>query len=200
MSTYPPLFSPHLGDKLVDWALLARAGGQTLVVDKDILELGPSYGIDLMMWAPYARSYTMIESAPNVIDHLQPMVDLLRARACAVSLITANLQHGDPSHVLMPGQQTPTADLVIDFGTVDNVLDGLHPFAMAYRALRPGGMLLTTYANRGYFEEEYSPSGDELRFTPQALANFFRHELGALTVVRMGEDQPRAGMAVQRPL
>lgn len=187
-----PLFSPHLGDKLVDWKLLTAAGGQDLVAGKDILELGPSYGLDLMMWAPWAKSYSMIESALDVVEHIEPVIARLwkQKYACSVALHIHNMQN------LPFPVSSARYDLVIDFGTVDNVLNGSKPYDEALRALRPGGWLLTTYANFAYFKETLSACGDELRFDPGTLAEVLRQHADVRH--RLFEDQPRAAMAVQK--
>lgn len=184
------LLPPHLGDKLIDWDLLAKAGGMDLLIGKDVLEFGPSYGIDLYMFAPYARSYTMIESAPDVLDHLQPLTRLLNDRDAAALVIVRNLRQP------LDAFAGKNYDLVIDFGTVDNVLAGVKPYEEAMRLLRPGGVLLTTYANRKVLGTEFSECGDEVRFDPGGLASWFTG-LGD-PFVRIHEDQPRAGMAVRR--
>lgn len=185
-----PLLPPHLGDKLIDWELLAKAGGMELLIDKDVLEFGPSYGIDLYMFGPYARSYTMIESAPDVLDHLQPLTKLLNDRDAAALTIVRNLQQPLDTFV------GNSYDLVIDFGTVDNVLAGVAPYEEALRVLRPGGVLLTTYANQKVLGSKFSECGDEVRFDPGGLASWFSGYGDPF--VRIHEDQPRAGMAVRR--
>lgn len=185
-----PLLSPYLADKLTDWELLARAGGQPLMIDKDVLELGPSYGIDLMMWAPYARSYTMLDSAQDVHAHLAPLLATQRRWGRSVNLIDHNMQQPFP----LPAN---AFDVVIDFGTIDNVLADTRPFHEALRVLKPGGVLLSTYANRDVFVESTSPSGDEIRFRPGALTAELLTAGSALVAV-FGEDQPRAGVAVRK--
>lgn len=184
------LLSPHLGDKLVDWKLIEVMGGQGLFTGKDVLEFGPSYGIDLIMWAPWTASYTMIESAADVLDHLHPIVAWLGQHGRTVSIIPHNLQ----AHIPLPDQ---CVDVVIDFGTIDNVLAGYGPYMEAARLLRPGGHLLSTYANRLVLQEPTSSCGDEQRFYPNDLLK----ELGSVGLsvcYRIAEDQPRAGLICQK--
>ena len=183
------LLSPHLSDKLVDWRLLEQAGGQALVIEKQILELGPSYGLDLMMWAPWAKHYTMLDSDPTVHAHLTPMIELFAGKR-DVTLLRHNMQQPFAA-ALAP------VDLVIDFGTVDNVLAGFLPYEESIKLLAPKGVLVTTYANRAFFQEDKSPSGDEQRFEPQQLVQLFTQN-GCEVYIRMNEDQARAGMAVRK--
>jgi SAM-dependent methyltransferase len=199
------VYSPHLGDKLTDWQLIELSGGQSLLLDKDIVEYGPCYGLDLLMWTPWARSYTMIESDPKILDHLSPFITALQRGegvtvgaqgggkgAAPVRLIDANLQHRLP----LPDQM---ADVVIDFGTVDNVLAGYAPYEEAARLLRPGGVLLITYANLDFFKEPMSACGDEQRFSPGELAKHLVYTIDAFDVIaRFAENQPRAGMSLRR--
>lgn len=189
-----PLLPPHLGDKLVDWQLLAAAGGMELLIDKNVLELGPSYGLDVYAFTPYAKSYVVVESAPDVLAHLESLrhaVWLQTARVNPPVIIKHNLQL--PIDKVADGGY----DLVIDFGTIDNVLGGYLPYREAARVLKPGGVLLTTYANWAHFKTDKSPSGDEVRLHPEELA----HELSTMDLevyVRLFEDQPRAAMAARK--
>lgn len=188
------LLPPHLGDKLVDWQLLAAAGGMELLIDKNVLEFGPSYGLDVYAFAPYAKSYVCVESAPDVLGHLDGLchaIWLQTARINPPVIIKHNLQ--------LPIDKVADADydLVIDFGTIDNVLAGYLPYREAARVLRPGGVLLTTYANWAHFKTDKSPSGDEVRLHPLELD----HELRGMDLepyVRLFEDQPRAAMAARK--
>lgn len=184
------MLPPYLGDKLADWNLLRQAGGQELVIGKDVLELGPSFGVDLFCLAPYAKSYTMIESSPEVLDHLRFVVDRWRALGHDVNLVDANLQHP-------LAFADATFDLVIDFGTIDNVIAGYAPYREACRVLRPGGMLISTYASRDHFGTAMSDCGDEHRFFAREMRECLRRE-GMEIVQQYNVDQPRAAIAARK--
>lgn len=184
------LSPPHLSDKLIDWRLIENAGGQTLFDGKDVIDFGPSFGLDMITWSFFTRSYTVVESAPDVLAHIWKLKNLFRERD--ISIVEHNLQKpltffGDESF-----------DIVIDFGTVDNLISEMEPYREAWRLLRPGGYLFTTYANLRYFKTPISHARDEHRFDPTALLDFFS-ELGARYLTHSGDDQPRAGLVVRKP-
>lgn len=184
------MLPPYLGDKLADWNLLRQAGGQELVIGKDVLELGPSFGVDLFCLAPYAKSYTMIESSPQVLDHLRFVVDRWQALGHDVALIQANLQHP-----LVFADAT--FDLIIDFGTIDNVIAGLEPYREACRVLRPGGVLLSTYASRDHFGTAMSDCGDEHRFYAREIKSLLKDQHMDV-FCHYNVDQPRAAIAARK--
>lgn len=184
------LSPPHLSDKLIDWRLIENAGGQNILTGKDVIDFGPSFGLDMITWSFFTKSYTVVESAPDVLMHIRKMKAAFPDRDIAI--VEANLQNplaffGDA-----------TFDAVIDFGTIDNLVMGTAPYAEAWRLLRPGGHLFTTYANLRYFQAPISECGDEHRFDPTALLDLFS-EWGARYITSSGDDQPRAGLVVQKP-
>lgn len=132
--------SPPLGDKLADLETLAHLGGNAFIDGRDVLELGPARGVDALLLADRARSWTSVDMDPAVIAHVQRVAPDVRAMAVDLS------------------QPWPFADgsfdLVIDFSTLDDVFaaDGsgaaLLGYAEASRVLREGGHLVGTYANR----------------------------------------------------
>jgi SAM-dependent methyltransferase len=187
---YKRLFPPSLGDKMFDWQLLSEAGGQAILQDRDVVEFGPSFGVDFYMWAPIVKSYAMIDSAPDIMAWLVPLIETFIERDFAVSLHRSNLQNALPF-------KDACCDMVIDFGTIDNVLAGFHPYAEAARILRSGGILVSSYANYWFFREDKSPSGDEERFNPDQLAKFLADQ-GCEIRVRKNEDQPRAGIVARK--
>lgn len=184
------MLPPHLGDKLADWNLLRLAGGQELVIGKDVLELGPSFGVDLFCLAPYARTYTMLESSPEVLEHLRFLHDRWIALGHDIALVPYDLR----KPLVFADAQF---DLVIDFGTIDNVLGGLLPYREACRVLRPGGMLISTYASFDHFGEPYSACGDEHRFSAVELTETLI-ECGMEMLHRYDIDKPRAAVAARK--
>jgi hypothetical protein len=187
---YKRLLPPSLGDKMMDWQLLADAGGQAILQDRDVIEFGPSFGLDFFMWCPIVRSYMMIDSAPDIRAWLRPFIEIARDRDIDAFLEEANLQR--PLFT-----KASCCDVVIDFGTIDNVVAGFFPYSEAIRILRPGGHLISSYANYLYFREEKSPCGDEERFSPDHLAAFLV-KLGCEILIRKNEDQPRAGIVARK--
>lgn len=184
------LSPPHLSDKLIDWRLIEMAGGQELLTDKDVIDFGPSYGLDMITWSFFTKSYTVVESAPDVLAHIWTMKNCFRERDIAI--VEYNLQA--PLKFFNDG----SFDVVIDFGTIDNLISGLEPYREAWRLLRTGGHLFTTFANLRYFKTPISHAGDEHRFDPGELAHSFFPSLGGTIVTRSGEDQPRAGMVIRK--
>jgi SAM-dependent methyltransferase len=191
-----PLIPPHLGDKLADLQLLAAAGGQMLLQDKTVLEFGPSYGVELYYLAPVTSLYVVVESAPDVIDHVRPLIELLNERKRCATLLTHDLRKPLP---MASATDAMGYDVVIDFGTVDNVLATPNslPYEEAIRVLKPGGTLITSYANFDHFKTRASECGDEYRFSSGELMALFK-VLRCDVVYRQGEDQPRAGMVVKK--
>ena len=149
---------PPLGDKLADWQALSDAGGEELLRDRDVLDVGPFWGIDAALFAPRARSYTAIDSADAVLDQVHRI-------APSVRLVLADL--------LQPWPFEPaTFDTVLDFSTLDDVGRPDVGYLEAARVLRPGGTLLTCFANsRGIDTSvEYTTSDpEELRRSLEAM-------------------------------
>lgn len=145
---------PHFGDKYDDWRRIAEAGGDALFTGKDVLDIGPCYGLDIYAFAAKARSYTVIDSDPAVINHL---AWLSSGQGPRFNLIVANLQNGIPC-------EEDFFDTVLDLGTLDNVLAGIGIYQDAMRVLRRRGVFVCSYANRDVLTERFSPSGDEERF------------------------------------
>lgn len=191
-----PLIPPYLSDKLADLQLLAVAGGQQLIQGKTVLEFGPSYGVELYYLAPITQIYVVVDTAPDVIEHVRPIIDLHNSRKMCATLLEHNLQKPLP---FRDATVEMGYDVVLDFGTIDNVLatPAALPYEEAIRVLKPGGTFITSYANFDYFKDRKSPSGDEYRFAPAELAALFL-KLGCDVVHRQGNDQPRAGMVVRK--
>lgn len=183
-----PLSPPHLSDKLIDWKLIENAGGQNLLAGKDVIDFGPSFGLDMITWSFFTKSYTVVESAPDVLVHIRAMRRLFPERD--ITVYEHNLQ-------IPLGYPDTSFDVVIDFGTVDNLIKGYAPFEEAWRLLRYGGYLFTTFANLNFFKTPISDCGDEHRFDPIDLRALF-YTLGGRYVTHSGDDQPRAGLVVQK--
>ncbi len=182
------LSPPHLSDKLSDWRLIELAGGQTIFNGKDVIDFGPSYGLDMITWSYFTRSYTVIESAPDVLEHIMPMRNLFPERN--IKIVDHNLQEA----ILCDAE---SFDVVIDFGTIDNVMAGDSPFIDAMRILRVGGLLLSTFANYDHFGMPFSSSLDEHRFVPADLIARLTG-LGGKVVITTGLDHPRAGLVMRK--
>lgn len=183
------LSPPHLSDKLIDWRLIENAGGQELLTGKDVIDFGPSYGLDMITWSFFTKSYTVVESAPDVLVHIRALKSLLRERD--ITIVEWDLQK--PLEFYTGG----SFDVVIDFGTIDNLIKGYEPFFEAWRLLRPGGYLFTTYANLRYFKQPISDCGDEHRFDPQALREALL-SMGGTYITHSGDDQGRAGLVMRK--
>lgn len=184
------LSPPHLSDKLIDWRLIENAGGQNILTGKDVIDFGPSFGLDMITWSFFTKSYTVVESAPDVLMHIRKMKALFLERDIAI--VEANLQ--EPLVFYPDG----SFDVVIDFGTIDNLIRSYGPYHEAWRLLRSGGVLFTTFANLQHFGTPISECGDEHRFDPTNLREMFL-SWGAKYITHSGDDQPRAGLVVRKP-
>jgi len=176
---------PPLGDKLVDWNTLVHVGGEEFIRGHDVLEIGPEYGLDAIMFAHQARRYVIIENADDVsawIQHLQRSGVIGRKTELRfVDAIT--LPFGDREF-----------DLVLDFGTFDNTSDPLSCYREACRVLRHHGILVTTYANA----QVLGPLGEgEIRQDPDKLDQFLTDN-GMWVRLRRNEKQARAAMIAQK--
>lgn len=177
---------PHVGDKFEDWQRLVEAGGESILAGKDVLDLGPSYGVEIYALAPKTRSYTVVESDPSVLEHLERLAILVKFHVAR-----HNLQNGIPFEDRM-------FDTVIDFGTIDNVLGGIGIYQECLRVLRPGGVFVCSYANQNVLGSRHSPSGDEERFTFDELQSALI-KAGAIMVTSIGDrTHARAGLIARK--
>lgn len=125
--------APPLSDKLTDWAGLADVGGEGLIHGKDVLDVGPLYGVDALVFASKAKSYTLLDYSEAVLEHchnVEPLARLVRGDVC------------QPWPLESAG-----FDTVLDFSTFDDVEYPERAYAEAARVLRPGGSLVTSFAN-----------------------------------------------------
>jgi len=180
-----PLTSPHFSDKIEDWLRIVQAGGEALFTDKDVLDLGPSYGIDTYMFAPKCRSYTVVETAPDVLEHLAKLQSVVN-----FNVVVHNLQRTLPF-------SDASFDLVMDLGTLDNVLGGVLPYQECMRVLRPGGLFLCAFANQEVLGTRFSECGDEERRTYHELVALLT-DAGAKDVVGARVMQARAGLIARK--
>lgn len=123
---------PPAGDKAVDRWALASAGGPAILVDRRVLEIGPCYGVDAEEFAGIARPYVVVDIDELVIEWIR------RFAPRAVGLV------GDARALPFA---SGVFDVVLDFGSLDNVGQPLLGYAEASRVLAPGGVLVTTYGN-----------------------------------------------------
>lgn len=180
-----PLTSPHFSDKIEDWMRIVAAGGEALFTDKDALDLGPSYGIDTYMFAPKCRSYTVVETAPDVLEHLTKLQTVIN-----FNVVVHNLQKTLPF-------PDASFDTVLDLGTIDNVLGGIRVYQECIRVLRPGGVFVCSFANQDFLGDRFSPALDEERFTYSELAAALV-DAGAKDVVGARVAQARAGLIARK--
>jgi hypothetical protein len=127
----------------------------------------------------------------------------------AINLVSHDLRDPPTS---IPGA---FADVVIDFGTIDNVTDpaagvatsseyGLGAYREAARILRPGGLLLTTFADLRFWKTTASVVGDEIRRAPGELTVFLNDQgMAALPLYNNGAGilpapAARVGMAFRK--
>jgi ubiquinone/menaquinone biosynthesis C-methylase UbiE len=175
---------PTLSDKLVDWHAFVLVGGETFIKTRNVLEIGPSFGLDTIFFAPSAKRWTVLDNAPDVLAWIAGHTHRL--------LPGLDLVSGDARKLPF---EDDTYQLVLDFGTFDNTGDPWACYAEAVRVLSRHGILITSYANL----QVLGPSDDkwEIRSAPGQL----RRYLESMNMwVRYDErhDQARASMIAQK--
>lgn len=170
---------PTLSDKLADWEGLAMAGGESPIAGKRVLDVGPLYGVDALMFSTKAAPYIVLDSAPTVLEHVHlvaPSAECVRSDAC----------------VPWPFDDA-TFDLVLDFSTFDDTKDPHFCYRQAARVLAPGGILVTSYANALVI----APTTWWTKQDPDALAAHLE-ACGLRVFHRLREDQARAMMIADK--
>jgi len=166
---------PPLSDKMVDWNALCEAGGETFFRDKDVLDVGPAYGLDAFMFAFYAKSYVVLDSYEVSLDHVARVAPKSKGIEC-------NLMEKWPV-------ADASFDTILDFSTFDDSGAVEHCYREAARALRSQGTLVTSYANA----LQCDPAVPYTTSKPHELAAFL-DSLGLKVHHRFREDGPRSVM------
>lgn len=175
---------PALSDKLIDWASFVLIGGEEFIQHRNVLEIGPEYGLDTLWFSTKARNWTVVDNASDVLEwiaslsRLTPGINLIKAD-CRKLPFPENDFH-----------------LVIDFGSFDNSGDPFAAYGEAIRVLCRHGMLISTYANASVLGQSPDPT-KEIRIYPEMLRLFLK-ERGMWVRNRGNEDQPRAVMIAQK--
>jgi len=112
---------PCLSDKLADWQFLAEWGGEVFFQGRDVLDVGPFYGVEAFMFALKAKRYTVLDSVAGVLTHIGMI-------APCTERIDADAEKPWPISEM-------TFDTVLDFSTFDDLVDPLHGYREAYRVL-----------------------------------------------------------------
>jgi SAM-dependent methyltransferase len=167
-------WSLFLSDKLADWQLFAVAGGEPLLKDARVLNLGPGYGLEEFVLARHAKEWIALDSSLWVLERARVLEPKILTRVTMLPELPADLGE---------------FDLVLDFSTLDDIAEPLAGYRAVARLLRPGGRLVTTYANR-----RKTQPGTEPEDLAVAMAS-----CGLDVLYRTYEDQARAGMIAQRP-
>ena len=179
MSRY--LYPPPLSDKLADWSALAAFGGEVFYAGKDVLDVGPAYGLDAMMMAPKARRYVVADSDEYVLEHVRALHT------------GANTVCFDATR---PWPLVETFNTVLDFSTFDDTSDPLACYREAFRVLRPGGCLISSFANARH-APPWVP-GLPTTQDPDQLGQFVA-SLGFSEFRLIHEEFPRATILARRP-
>jgi SAM-dependent methyltransferase len=172
---------PPLSDKLIDWRVLAAMGGTPFMAVRRVLELGPGFGLDALMFAGGARLYVVLDASAHVLAWV-------RRLAPAARCVLADVQ-------ALPFR-AGAFDLVLDFSTVDNCGEPMRAYREVVHVLTgaPGtGVLITTYANAlkvGMRDGEFPQEPEYLAHTFAAFGLRIRY--------RSDEDGARAAMAAQK--
>lgn len=165
---------PYLSDKIADWECLCAGGGEELIKGKDVLDVGACWGTDALTLCSHAKTYVAADGSPEVLDHL---------RACMPKKVTVQFFDARERWPL----DDASVDTVLDFSSFDDTGDADACYAEAARVLRPGGVLVSTYANACLIPQEVPYA----KLDPTRLARY----LGALGLSikrRLREDQVRA--------
>jgi SAM-dependent methyltransferase len=169
---------PPLSDKLIDWRVLAAMGGTPFMAGRLVLDLGPGFGLDALMFAGGARLYVALDTSAHVLA----WVRRLAPAACCV---------------LADAQALPfragAFDLVLDFSTIDNCTDPATAYCEAADVLNGAGVFVTTYANALIVKAVDGESPCEPAWLAQLLA-----DNGLRLRYRSNEDGARAAMVAQR--
>jgi len=153
--------APPLSDKMFDWQLLADAGGQPLLFDKTVLEIGPGFGLDVLMHAHVTKRYVTLDTSHLVALDMLRWADLMGTPIESVE-----------GNVLAIPATDETFDVVIDFSSIDNVAgDVWQAYGECARVLRVGGTLITSFSHAGIGgkthslnSEHYLDPGDLIAF------------------------------------
>lgn len=146
---------PALSDKLADWEAFVLVGGQTFLKDRSVLEIGPEYGLDTVWFSGFAKRWTVLDNAPDVLSwiaslsRMAPGFDLIKGDACKLPFPDGEFQ------------------LVLDYGTFDNTADPFAAYREACRVLSRHGVLISTYANEAVLGKSNDPH--ETRVHPDDL-------------------------------
>ena len=170
---------PTLSDKLADWEVLAAAGGDSLFVGKDVLDVGPLYGLEALIFAAKAKSYVVLDCSEAVLVRQPPM---------------AERRFWDITHTPWPFEGE-SFDTVLDLSTFDDTDAPETCYLEAARILRPGGLLITAFANARVI----LPSDEWITQHPDTLAPLHQ-EIGFGTVRGWRLDQARAHMVAEKGL
>ncbi len=174
---------PCESDKLVDREALAMAGGNALLTEKRVLDIGPCYGLDARDFAPLAACYVVVDYDTLVLEWMTKIAP----RAVRVEATARMLPFRSGSF-----------DTVLDFGTLDNVGALVESYREACRVLKSGGTFVTTYGNALVLGR-----GDgvgEIYSDPTELSALLA-DCGLVVTHRGYENQPRAimiGMKARR--
>ncbi len=167
-----------MSDKLTDWQLLAEAGGQALLTDKAVIDAGPAWGVDALWMSPWARRYVALDSSEQVLDHLRSYMPE------TVEIVEGDLVHPWPV-------EQECFDLVMDFSSFDDSVDAPACYASAARALRRGGVLVSTFGNANVIKDPRTYCAKQ---DPAAVVRVLG-ELGfEIKLLRGDQTQARAGI------
>lgn len=174
---------PSFGDKIDDWTALALEGGDELVAGKRVIECGPEWGVESLIFATKAKWWVGVDSSPLVIDHLHGRS--IPNLAVFIADLTA-------PWVFAPSE----ADLILDLSTFDDSANPMACYDNAARALAPGGVLITSFANADVIPQGTVPYKLQ---SPRALADYMVEKHGLVLRTIRNADRARAVVSLERP-
>lgn len=157
-----------LSDKLVDWGALSDMGGEALFSGQNVVEIGPGCGVDAMAFAGSASVWTCLDIDEDVLRHAKSVAGWDDAAVTTARVDVSGPWWDARIHLNMPppGQ----ADIVLDFSSFDDTGDPMACYTEAWKALRVGGRLLTSFANGDVVSEEQARAGGYVATRPLVLA------------------------------
>lgn len=165
----PAKWPCSLSDKLADWQALAITGGEALIRDKVVLNLGPGYGVEEFLLAHLAARWIVQDNDPDVLARAVQAAQSEMNGPYEVESPVASLLHTLPE-IPLPDD---SVDLVLDFSTLDNTPDPVGAYVETFRVLRPlTGILISTYSNRLVVPPGAS---SESTFVPAKLSVILNH-------------------------
>lgn len=180
--------------KSFDWSLVDFG---TMILNRDVLNQGPAYCLDEIMYAPSAKSWTAIDFTPEVLEVCRSIAASYGFRKLCPRII--DFAEGDFRSMPFGADRF---DTLLDFSSSDHVRDRRDLVrSEAFRVLRPGGVYIVTYANLKYSDkpipDDYQYFGFEHSFTVEEIEKEL--QTAGFELVFHDANQLRSGIIARKP-